>query len=254
VINTYFRRPDIPIGVLKASKPDYDCPRRWAEDIISRYPHAVRSHRDALDAVTLYRRTLSAEPDTSVTIATVGYLTNLANLLDSGPDEYSSLDGRQLVQRKVRRLVSMAGGIDTTGTGGYESNVLADIAASQKVFAEWPAPITLSGFEIGVEIFTGIRLVNNDSIRHSPVKDAYRISLAYDNSTTGRYSWDQTAVLVAVRGVEPYFGSRQLDFVIEDDGRNSLVPGDRITYLTRKNDPSEIARLIEELMMHQPGR
>src|SRR6478752_398130 len=31
VINTYYNRADIPIGVVKASKPYFNCPRLWAE-------------------------------------------------------------------------------------------------------------------------------------------------------------------------------------------------------------------------------
>ena len=135
VINTYFNRPGLPVGVVKTGTPSYDCPRKWADTIIARYPHSLASNEEAMDAVHLYRRILSSQPDTSVTIITVGYLTNLANLLDSGPDEYSRLGGTDLVQKKVKRLVAMAGAIDSSGRGGYEANILADISASQKVFA-----------------------------------------------------------------------------------------------------------------------
>src|SRR6476659_3647546 len=37
VINTYFNRPRVPIGVVKASKPNYSCPRLWAQGIIAKY-------------------------------------------------------------------------------------------------------------------------------------------------------------------------------------------------------------------------
>ena len=132
VINTYFKRPDIPVGVLKAAMPSYDCPRKWAEGIIAKYPHSIKSNEEAMDAVKLYRKTLSSQPDTSVTIVTVGYHTNLANLLHSQPDEYSFLNGKELVRQKVKRLVSMSCAIDSSGRGGYESNIMADIPASQK--------------------------------------------------------------------------------------------------------------------------
>ncbi|MBP1654402.1 MAG: nucleoside hydrolase [Bacteroidetes bacterium] len=253
VINTYFGRPDLPIGVLKAPEPNKPCTYSWAEEIISLYPHALRSNDEAPDAVRVYRKILASQPDTSVVIVTVGFMSNLANLLKSAPDEHSPLDGIQLVRRKVRRLVSMAGGIDSTGTGGYEYNITTDIAASKKVFADWPTEITLSGFEIGVEIFTGIRLISNDAIQRSPVKDVYFTALTYNKSTLGHYSWDQTAVLVAVRSIEPYFGFRRMDLGILDDGRDTVLAGDRITYLTSRGNPAEVARVIEDLMMHQPS-
>jgi hypothetical protein len=129
---------------------------------------------------------------------------------------------------------------------------MADIPAAQKVFSDWPAPITLSPLEIGWKIFTGMKLISNAAIQNSPVKDAYQISLTYDGSKLGRYSWDQTAVLVAVRGVHPYFNHRRLNFVIKDDGKDSVIAGNRIIYLTEKQKPERIATVLEELMMHQP--
>jgi inosine-uridine nucleoside N-ribohydrolase len=254
VINTYFNRADIPIGIVKSDSPNYSCPRLWAQGIIANYPHAIKSNNDAMEAVQLYRKILSAQPDTSVTIVSVGTLTNIANLLNSEPDEHSGDDGLQLVKRKVKSLGAMAGGIDSTGNSGYEWNVMADIPAAQKVFNDWPSTITLSAFEIGVNIFTGMKLINNASIQKSPVKDAYQISLNYDGSTIGRYSWDQTAVLIAVRGIGPYFNYRKLNLAIKDDGKDTVITGNEITYITYKQKPEEIGNLIEELMMHEPGK
>lgn len=254
VINTYFNRADVPVGVVKKDSPNYSCPRLWAQGIIAKYPHAIKSNSEAVDAIQLYRKILYAQPDTSVTIIAVGTLTNIADLLYSKPDTYSEYDGLQLVKKKVKRLVAMAGGIDSTGNSGYEWNIMADIPAAQKVFKDWPAPIILSGFEIGVNIFTGMKLISNTSIQNSPVKDAYQISLAYDGSKQGRYSWDQTAVLVAVRGIEPDFNYRKLNLTIKDDGKDTVIAGNKITYITRKQKPEETGRLIEELMMHEPSK
>lgn len=254
VINTYFNRPGIPIGITKAAKPYHPCERLYAEHIIANYPHTVKSNDEATDAVKLYRKMLSSQPDKSVTIVTVGFFTNLANLLDSSPDEYSSFSGQQLVAKKVKQLVAMAGGLDSLGNNGYEFNVMADIPASQKVFNNWPTPITLTGLEIGIKIFTGIPLINNDKIQNSPVKDAYRISLMHDKSKEGRYSWDQTAVLIAVKGIKPYFNYRSLNFAIQDDGKNVVLPGNKISYISFNQAPEQVGKVIEELMMHQPGK
>jgi inosine-uridine nucleoside N-ribohydrolase len=196
---------------------------------------------------------LSAQPDKSVTIVSVGFFTNLADLLNSAADEYSPLDGKTLVKKKVKQLVSMAARIGEDGKTGYEFNVMVDAAATKKVFAQWPTPVTLSGFEIGEKILTGIRLINNKSIQNSPVKDAFKVALAKDSNTVGRNSWDETAVLVAVRGISPWFGSRKLNFDVEADGKNVLIPGAKFTYLTFKQTPVQIAKVIEDLMMHQPG-
>ncbi|MGH2563340.1 MAG: nucleoside hydrolase [Ginsengibacter sp.] len=252
VLNTYFNRPEIPIGITKNKLPDKDCSQHWAQAVIAKYPHSLQSNDDAMDAIKLYRKILSMQPDKSITIVSVGFFTNLAGLLNSTSDEYSPLDGTALVTKKVKRLVSMAARIDTSGKSGYEFNVMVDAKASQKVFADWPTPITISGFEIGQKILTGIRLIHNRAIINSPVKDAFEIALIKDNNTIGRNSWDETAVLVAVRGSSPYFGFRKLNFRIEDDGKDVVIPGEKFTYLTFKKSPEELAKIIEDLMMHQP--
>ncbi|HTS45663.1 MAG TPA: nucleoside hydrolase [Puia sp.] len=253
VLNTYFNRSDLPIGINKTGFPNKPCGQQWAQAIIQHYPHKISTNDEAVDAVKLYRKILSAQPDGSVTIVSVGFFTNLANLLDSKQDEYSSLPGKELVRKKVKHLVSMAARIDTSGTGGYEFNVVVDAASSRKVFEEWPTPMIISGFEIGEKILTGIRLINNASIQNSPVQDAFRIALEKDHNSVGRNSWDETAMLVAVRGIEPYFSYRKLNFSIQPDGKDIVIPGEKFIYLQFKQKPEEIGKTIEELMMHQPG-
>ena len=252
VLNTYFRRGDIPIGVTKTLFPNKACSQGWAQVIIQKYPHSIHSNQTAEDAVPLYRRILSVQPDSTVTIISTGFFTNLAHLLESQPDQYSYLNGKELVSLKVKQLVSMAARLDKDSIEGYEFNVMVDPQASKKVFGEWPTPITLSGFEIGQKILTGIKLINNEEIQNSPVKDAFRIALEKDNNSLGRNSWDETAVLVAIRGIGPWFESTKINFKIDDDGKNVLVPGDRFIYLRFRESPEEIGRLMEDLMMHHP--
>ena len=253
VLNTYFGRPEIPIAVTKKTAPNRNCPQRWAQAIIEKYPHAINSNEEVTSAVNLYRKILAQRPDSSVTIVTVGFLTNLATLLDSGPDQFSPMTGKKLIQKKVKLLVSMAARLEEGKDSGREYNVYVDAPSSQKVFNEWNTQVILSPFEVGLKVLTGIPLINNEQIQNSPVKDAYKIALTKDNNTTGRMSWDQTAVLVAARGLEPYFDSRKLNMKIEDDGTNVLIPGKKFTYLSFKQSPEEIAEVIETLMAHQPG-
>jgi len=253
VLNTYFGRPDIPIGITKREKPNMSCSQKWAEFIIDKYPHKLKTNAEATEAVKLYRKILSKQPDQSVTIISVGFFTNLADLLDSQADEFSKLSGKELVKKKVKWLVSMAAGLDKDQRF-HEFNVHIDAKASQKVFTEWNTPMLLSGFEIGEKVRTGIRLINNESIQDSPVKDAYQVALTKDKNTIGRNSWDQTAVLVAIKGIEPYFSYRKLNFEIKDDGTNVLIPGDKIMYLTEKMPTAEVATIIEDYMTHQPKK
>ena len=252
LLNSYFNRPGIPVGVVKNNFPNKDCSQQWAEAIVATYPHMLKSNADAMDAVKLYRKILASQPDKSVTVVSVGFFTNLAGLLNSVADKYSPLDGTLLVAKKIKQMVSMAARIDNNGKSGYEFNVMVDATAAKKVFANWPTPVIISGFEIGEKILTGMQLINNETIQNSPVKDAFKLALAKDSNTVGRNSWDQTAVLVAVRGITPWFGSRKLNFDVEADGKNVLIPGKKFTYLVFKQKPEAIAKVMEDLMMHKP--
>lgn len=170
VFNTYFNRPEIPVGVVSGEAVELGDKQHWTDSVISRYPHRILNNQDAVDALELYRKLLSVQPDHSVTIITVGFLTNLANLLESPGDRYSPLNGYELVNKKVINLVSMAGRFPS----GNEFNLAQDIKSSKKVLAGWPTPILFSGFEIGQKIKTGIPLIHNDEIKEKSGKRCIR--------------------------------------------------------------------------------
>ena len=104
VLNTYFKRPAIPIGVPKGYAITQKDFQHWTDTLIENYPHTIKNNSEVPDAVQLYRKILAKQPDNSVTIITVGFLTNISNLLQSKPDKYSSLSGRELVKKKVSSL------------------------------------------------------------------------------------------------------------------------------------------------------
>ena len=250
IINHYFGRPDIPVGAPRNGVDMID-PRYtriyWPEILPLLYPHKTKRAEDAPDAVSVYRQILSSRPDNSVHIITVGFLTNMAALLQSEPDEYSDLDGTALVKQKVKRLISMAGIFPR----GWEFNVCTDAAASIITFEQWPTPVTLSGFEIGVEIITGKRLIASD-VTGSPVKDAFAMGMTMDPD--GRMSWDQTAALVGVRGCGDYFDTVRGRIIVLPSGENTWEddpegPHERLIW---KMPKEELTLLIEDLMMHQP--
>lgn len=250
IINRYFGRPDIPLGAPRQGVDMID-PRYtriyWPEILPLLYPHQTKRTEDVPDAVSVYRKVLSSQPDASVNIICTGFLTNLAALLQSKPDEYSDLDGTALVKKKVNRLIAMAGGFPK----GREFNVCTDSTASVIVFNQWPTPITLSGFEIGVEILTGKRLIASDIIC-SPVKDVFSMGMTLDPD--GRCSWDETAALVGVRGCGDYFGTVKGRIIVAPNGDNTWVddPNGTQEHLVWKMPKEEIAHAIEDLMMHQP--
>jgi len=251
VFNTWFRRPDILIGVPKGRALELKDWQHWTDTVIKNYPHRIKMNDEVPDAITVYRKVLASQPDKSVTIITVGFVTNLAGLLQSPPDQYAELSGLQLVDKKVRQLVCMAGRFPQGG----EFNLDRDPASSVAVFANWPTPVFFSGFEIGYRIRTGLPLIHNDQIHHSPVKDVFRISIPKDpQDSLGRMSWDETAVLVAIRGYLPWYKLNEGKIIINKDGSNgwSNTPSSHY-HLVEVQSPSVVAQLINKLIMHQPA-
>src|SRR5690606_25912178 len=119
----------------------------------------------------------------------------------------------------------------------------------------WPTPILFSGFEIGAKIFTGGKVAARDD--DGPVTRAYEFNLRTysDGGESNRQSWDQTAVLIAVRNPEDYFYvNGPGKFIINEDGSNAWDPtvdaGHR--FLVHKYPYQHIADAIEELMLHTP--
>jgi pyrimidine-specific ribonucleoside hydrolase len=250
VLNTYFERPEIPIGVPRGYALTLRDVQHWSDTLLSKYQHELKSNAEALDAVELYRKVLALQPDSSVTIITVGFLTNISSLLQSQPDKYSPLPGRELIKQKVKNMVSMAGKFPS----GKEFNVEEDAKASIYVFKNFPKPVILSGFEIGQKIKTGIPLIQNEKIKNSPVKDVFRISIPLDpQDKDGRMSWDQTAVLVAVRGHQPYYKLECGAMTVNNDGSNGWDPkGKGHCRLVEAQSPASVQKIINDLMMHQP--
>jgi pyrimidine-specific ribonucleoside hydrolase len=252
IFNTYFNRASVPVGVARGKAIDQRDTQHWSDTLIARYPHTIKSNEEATEAVELYRKILASHPDNTVTIVTVGFLTNLAGLLQSPGDKYSPYPGSELVRRKVKLLVSMAGKFPE----GNEFNVREDAVASKLVFERWPSKIILSGFEIGQKIKTGLPLVNNRAIKNSPVKDVYRISIPLaKQDSAGRMSWDQTAVLVGVKGFAPWYKLQQGTIVVNADGTNTWTDsGSRHAHLVENLPFSDVAAYINRLMQHQPVR
>ncbi len=252
VFNTYFKKPGIPIGVVRGNAVELGDKQHWTDSVIKRYPHQIKNNQEVLDALKLYRKILSSQPDHSVTIITVGFLTNLSNLLKSASDSFSSLEGTELVKRKVVNLVCMAGRFPS----GKEFNMDQDVPASQKVLADWPGPIIFSGFEIGQKIKTGLPLIHNAGIQGSPVKDVFSICIpmAMEDSA-GRMSWDETAVLVGVMGWKDFYDLETGTCEIYSDGSNSWKKGMTTrARLIEKKSPRDMSEIINQLMMHQPAQ
>jgi len=250
VLNTYFGRQELPIGAPKSNGISMGSGQHWLDTLAMKYAHTIRSTSEVPDAVNIYRKILISQPDTSVTIVTVGFLTNLADLLQSGPDSISILPGKDLIRRKVRKLVSMAGRFPQ----GKEFNVQVDSSSSKYVYENWPTQVIFSGFEIGYEILTGLRLMSMKG-DDNPVKDVFRISIPMsEEDKNGRMSWDETAVLIAVYGTNGFFDVVPGTITVNTDGSNGWInnPKGKHSYVKQKMSIEDMSQFIEDRMMHIP--
>lgn len=261
-INTWYGRPDLPIGYQRGLQfgyrnprdPDRKTPSKYTEAVAKAFPHDLERSSDAPDAAALCRQLLATQPDRSVTIVTVGFLTNLRDLLDSRPDEHSSLDGEHLVKQKVRQWVCMGGvfpeGRFSNGQGEY--NLMWDTAASVRAVNDWPTPVVFSGFAIGAAIHVG------ECLRRTPKANPVRACYEHYNGLNDRESWDLTAVLYAVRGGGNLWDLSEpglcLMHAAIPHGYNAWVsaPSQTHRYLVERMPPADVGGILEGLMLEPP--
>ncbi len=249
-VNTFYGRPDIPIGVVKGGvTPEPGKFNLLAaaknEDGSLRYPHDLISGEQAPEATGLIRKILAAQPDQSVSLVQVGFFTNFQRLLDSPADAHSPLTGKELIAKKVKVLSLMAGSFQPINwkTRHLEYNVIKDIPAAQKLAKEWPTPMLWSGFEIGIAAAYPYESIERDYVymKHHPLPEAYAL---YSPKGHNRPTWDPTALLVAVYPDRGYFTLSPVGTVtVENDGGTLFTPGKgRDQFLSMNAEQTERVR------------
>lgn len=260
LLNTWYGHNDIPLGhVENGAKCDDAVDYALAVNQMKApdgTPLFARSGAASIPSVKLYRKLLSEQPDSSVTIISVGFSTNLAQLLASQPDSVSPLDGHSLVAAKVARLVTMAGNMQNTDFCEY--NVIRDIPAAQAVFTQWPTEIVTSPFELGIDVLYPAASIENDfswAQPAHPVAEAYKayLPMPYDRPT-----WDLTSVLYAVEGPEGYFTlSRPGTIAVNDKGGTTFTPdpdGNRRYLMADSTQKANIVKRFVQLIPPAPQK
>ncbi|QDT63829.1 nucleoside hydrolase [Calycomorphotria hydatis] len=264
-INTFYGRGDTPIGVchsgVTTGSGKFNRLINVRDNGKLRYPHDLKSGKDAPDAVTVLRKTLADAEDASVVICQVGFSTNLANLIESPADDISPLTGKELVNQKVRLLSVMAAAftdIPDRNTGEpkryREYNVFKDIPAARRLFSQWPTPIVWSGFEIGLNLKYPYSSIEQDYnyVEHHPLVEAYDL---YIKPPHDRPTWDLTSVLYAVRPNGNYFDlSPRGKVTVEEDGYTTfeLSSEGRDRYLILREDQKPRTTEALTLLSSQP--
>jgi inosine-uridine nucleoside N-ribohydrolase len=252
VVNTYFKRPDIPIGAVKTLGVYRNS--KYARIIAEEYPQDIGLGEEAPDAVTLYRKILESQPDQSVVVVTVGYLTNLSYLLKSDPDTISPLNGLDLVRKKVKHLVCMGGRYPYQQDPAKWGNFKPDPGAVQYVAQHWPTLIMFTGGGDFANLIQTGRQTFNFEPASNPVSRAYEVFLK--GWRDWHHSADLIAVYVAVRGWEEFFQlhTQGYNHIFEDGTLIwRLQPDDpRHQYIDNLKEnvaPDKVAKVFDDLMM-----
>ena len=228
VINRWYGR-QVPIGAFKGFLKDPDESRYLKA--LSEFPHSIEG--DVPNAFEIYRTILENASLKEVTIVSIGFLNNLHQLLQREPD---------LVKQKVSRLIVM-GGLLNDAFNLFRHDF---VGISAHVIQNWPTELVVS--DCGVDVYTGAAL--ESASKANPVREAYRSW--FGGKFQGRSSWDQIAVIYAVRGAAS-------GLVTISSGKGSLANGfewnlssDRM-YVQSELEPREAAHVIDSLMTQLPA-
>ena len=232
---------EIPIGLdTSAERKGVFC---LYQKKLAAYRKTGFTNGDCPEAYRLYRRALASSRDKAV-IVDVGFPTILMELLASGPDEYSRLNGIQLVENKVSEVVVMGGRWDKHS--GREYNFCAyqrNREAAAYLCAHCPVPLTFLGYEVGKSVITGGR----------DVPGLTGVAYASHLSPKGRPSWDPMTALFAVIGDAGKAGYRRVYGTASVDpktGKNSFTAceGGKHSYLIKEKENRFYRKQIDEIL------
>ncbi|EFX03579.1 inosine-uridine nucleoside n-ribohydrolase [Grosmannia clavigera kw1407] len=240
-INTYFGHGDIPIAALRPLTNETFVDTweyilgEYTSKIAYNWPHDLAYANESAEPLTQYRELLAAADDASLTLVSVGFLDNLAALLDSPADAISPLNGTALIEAKVAELVIMGGEYPS----GWEFNLGSSPSASQRVVNRWPRSValTFSGASPGGNVFSAAHLAR-EAPADSPSLAAYQWYVG--RCATRRESWDPITTLYAILGLDadasagqrrPLFayGNTHGYNTVDDDGNNAWVNDTAVT-------------------------
>ncbi|KAK0639612.1 inosine/uridine-preferring nucleoside hydrolase [Cercophora newfieldiana] len=222
----HYGQPQVPIGIMRplTNETFFD---DWSFRL-GEYASKIAYHfpsgsipwghaEDAWDPVELYRKVLAESEDASVTIVSIGFLDNLSALLNSTGDEYSDLNGRELISQKVSEFVVMGGAYPS----GKEWNFFgSNPSAAAHAVNTWEGRVTFVGDEVGKDVLTGGPLMKD-----GPKTDLLRQAFIYYTYFDPRPSWDALAVMYGIHGLGDLFevGNEYGYNHVEPDGANKWI-------------------------------
>ena len=223
VMNTYFNNGNVPIGLVREGIKN---PKVWIDykalpsytksDDTPMFARSISDYSALPDGWQLYRRLLAAQPDHSVSICSIGFVTCLAQLLESVGDAYSPLSGVELVRRKVKCLYIQGGSYGISPEPDY--NFLQGMDFAKTFFRLWPSDVDII-FD-PMETGNGIKYLPEQVISDVSWTDYHPIKQVYmtRNCNIGQMMWDPLTVINAVEGDELFTLTERGTVVLNDDG------------------------------------
>ena len=228
VFNTYYKHPDIPVGLERNGVKNPRCfiPYSGVCDLKDAQGNPLfkrtKDMNNCPEGYKLYRQLLSKAEDKSVVIVAIGFVTTLAELFESGADEYSQLSGLDLFGQKVKSVYIQSGRFESGDSlSGY--NMRAASKQSAIFYEKLPKNVDLimSPSNIGdmMDYQPKDVLVDLSATELNPIKAVY----TYYTCDTGQRMWDTNCLVNAVLGDKAYNMSPRGWVKFVDRGEESLM-------------------------------
>lgn len=228
IFNTYYGHPEVPIGLEHNGVKNPRCfiPYNGICDLKDAqgtplFKRTVDTSR-CPEGYKLYRQLLSQADDKSIVVVAIGFATTLAQLFESGADEYSPLSGVELFGKKVKSVYIQSGRFEAGDSlSGY--NMRAASRQSAIFYDRLPKNVDLimSPSNVGdqIDYLPKDVLVDLSYTEINPIKAVY----THYTCDTGQRMWDTNCLVQAVLGDAEYNLSPRGWVTFVDRGEESLM-------------------------------
>ena len=233
----YYGFEDVYIGMHSGISilPDNSAYNR---QIVKKYCKYENSACASVSNKEFYSTLLKDAPDKSVTVISIGMLTNIAAALN---------EDSLLFNKKVHSIVAMAGKFPD----GEEFNITTDPISFANVLEKFRNLIAFSGYETGKSIKTGF----SSEEESNPVYDAYRLHCK-DKIPCKCPSFDLTAVQYAFEGNSTFYSlSKPVEITADMNGRitSKKNKNQNRYYITKTAKDGEIEEYLNDMLLRKPA-
>jgi len=263
-INSYFGRPEIPIGTDFENNIGDPIDKMNATILAKQtelFGHDIVQASDAVEQTKLNRKILAKQPDNSVTYLTVGHTNALYELLISESDEISPLSGKELIQKKVKLWIAMgalnANNSEDIYTQDWNLFRNGTARSTEYLIEHFPKPVYF--IATGTDVMTGKSLLATPE--NNIVRKAYEVWLKNTLAKTladQRPGWDIIAAYFAVESFGGFLHEEEagyLDFNAERGAHWIRGENSRQHHfiLTKEEKKRELEDFLNQVIATQPG-